>query len=76
MKANREHRVPLSPRAVLIIEKLAKFRTGDFAFPGRRLDKPLSNMAGGRDHERARLGLPKLLTWFCVPTISGTWSLP
>jgi integrase len=47
MKANRDHRVPLSPRTVEIIEGLAKFRTGDFVFPGRRLDKPLSNMALG-----------------------------
>jgi integrase len=50
MKANREHRVPLSPRAVEIIEELAKVRIvgsacATFVFPGQRLDKPLSNMA-------------------------------
>ncbi|VTZ25970.1 Integrase family protein [Methylocella tundrae] len=45
MKAGREHRVPLPPRAVEIIEQLAKVRTGAVAFPGQRLDKPLSNMA-------------------------------
>jgi integrase len=47
MKANREHRVPLSPRAVEIIKELAKVRIEgcSFVFPGQRLDKPLSNMA-------------------------------
>jgi integrase len=45
MKATREHRVPLSPRAVEIIESLAQVKTGAFVFPGQRLDKPLSNMA-------------------------------
>jgi integrase len=47
MKANREHRVPLSPRAVEIIEELAEIRGAGsaFVFPGQRLDKPLSNMA-------------------------------
>ena len=45
MKAKREHRVPLSPRAVEIIERIAEIRSGDFIFPGQRLDRPLSNMA-------------------------------
>jgi integrase len=45
MKAHRPHRVPLPPRAVEIVEGLASLRTGAFVFPGRRLDKPLSNMA-------------------------------
>jgi integrase len=45
MKSNREHRVPLSPRAVEIIEKLHAIRTGAFVFPGQRLDKPLSATA-------------------------------
>lgn len=45
MKSNREHWVPLAPRAVEIVEKLAEFKTGAFVFPGQRLDKPLSNMA-------------------------------
>jgi len=44
MKSNREHRVPLAPRAVEIVKKLAEFKTGAFVFPGQRLDKPLSNM--------------------------------
>ncbi len=45
MKAGREHRVPLSARAVEIVTGLAKARTGDFVFPGSKPDKPLSVMA-------------------------------
>jgi integrase len=45
MKAGREHRVPLSPRAVAILDNLAKTRTGEFVFPGHGRGKPLSNMA-------------------------------
>ena len=41
MKAGREHRVPLSERAVAILRQLAEIRTGDFVFPGQRRDKPL-----------------------------------
>jgi len=45
MKAGREHRVPLSSRAVTILRKLEKLRTGEFVFPGQTRNKPLSNMA-------------------------------
>ena len=45
MKAGREHRVPLSPRAVAILSQLEKPRTGDLVFPGQARNKPLSNMA-------------------------------
>ncbi len=45
MKAGREHRVPLSGRAMAILAKLAEGRTGDFVFPGQRPGKPLSGMA-------------------------------
>jgi len=46
MKMKRVHRVPLSPRAVSILES-AKLLAGDspFVFPGQKADKPLSNMA-------------------------------
>jgi integrase len=40
MKAGREHRVPLSERAVAILRRLAETRTGDFVFPGQRKDRP------------------------------------
>ena len=45
MKAAREHRVPLSDRAVAILEKLFKARTGDFVFPSPRGQRPLSHVA-------------------------------
>jgi integrase len=45
MKAGREHRVPLSPRAVTILRQLEKLKAGDFVFPGQGKGKPLSNMA-------------------------------
>lgn len=42
-KVHREHRVPLSPRAVEILKALP--HEGDFVFPGWRQDQALSNMA-------------------------------
>jgi integrase len=47
MKASREHRVPLSTRALAILEEMQAHRQADggFVFPGGKLDKPLSNMA-------------------------------
>ncbi len=45
MKAGREHRVPLSPRAVAILRQLEELKAGEFVFPGQARDKPLSNMA-------------------------------
>jgi integrase len=45
MKAGREHRVPLSDRAVAIIEQMAKARINEFVFPGIRKGRPMSNMA-------------------------------
>lgn len=45
MKAGREHRVPLSPRAVAILGNLTKVKRGEFVFPGQSRGKPLSNMA-------------------------------
>jgi integrase len=45
MKAGREHRVPLSPRAVSILRRLHQSKSGDFVFPGQARNKPLSNMA-------------------------------
>ena len=49
MKAHREHRVPLSPRALAILDEMQAARDGDasdaFVFPGGKAGKPLSNMA-------------------------------
>jgi len=47
MKARKEHRVPLSARALAILEEIQAHRTGNdgFVFPGGKPGKPLSNMA-------------------------------
>jgi integrase len=45
MKAGCEHRVPLSGRALAILDEAANGRTGEFVFPGQRSDKSLSGMA-------------------------------
>jgi integrase len=43
MKAGREHRIPLSDRALAVLAELP--REGEYLFPGAQKDKPLSNMA-------------------------------
>ncbi len=45
MKAGKEHRVPLSARAVEILQKVKPLRDGDYVFPGQRKAKGLSIMA-------------------------------
>jgi integrase len=45
MKAGREHRVPLPPRCIELLEKAKLLAAGsDFVFPGRSGKKPMSNM--------------------------------
>jgi integrase len=44
-KAAREHRVPLSDRAIAILKEMEAARTGEFVFPGQRPGRPLSGMA-------------------------------
>ena len=45
MKARREHRVPLSERAIAILQRARELDgRGNIVFPGRQLGKPLSNM--------------------------------
>jgi integrase len=44
MKAGEEHRVPLSARALAIIEQM-KRDDAEYIFPGRKAGAPLSNMA-------------------------------
>jgi integrase len=43
MKAKKEHRIPLTSRALKILRTLP--REGDFVFPGGRKGVPISNMA-------------------------------
>jgi integrase len=45
MKAARVHRIPLSERALAILETLSEARTGELVFPGQRAGRPLSVMA-------------------------------
>lgn len=45
MKAGKEHRVPLTSRALELIHSLYEVRQSEFVFPGAKQGKPLSNMA-------------------------------
>lgn len=45
MKAHVEHRVPLSPAAVAVLEEMQAKRLGDFVFPGAKEASPLSDMS-------------------------------
>jgi integrase len=45
IKAGRENRVPLSPRAVEILEAMQVVRVSDYVFPGYRPGRPLGDMA-------------------------------
>ena len=45
MKAGREHRVPLTGRALEILKIMDAARISDFVFPGLKKDRPLSGMA-------------------------------
>ena len=47
MKEGREHRVPLSNRAVEVVREMEKLRAigNDYVFPGTKPHKPLSSMA-------------------------------
>jgi integrase len=46
IKAGKEHRVPLQPAAIRLLEQVAPLKgKHDFVFPGGKKDKPLSNGA-------------------------------
>jgi integrase len=45
MKAGKEHRVPLSRRAMVIVNEMFAIRSGDYVFPGAKAGRALSNMA-------------------------------
>jgi integrase len=45
MKGRREHRVPLSAPAVVIVEEMQKARLSEFMFPGVKQGFPLSDEA-------------------------------
>jgi integrase len=44
-KAAREHRIPMSDRALAIVREMEAARSGDYVFPGQRAGRPLSGMA-------------------------------
>jgi integrase len=45
MKAGQEHRVPLPPAPLAILEEMRAIRSGDFIFSNSRVGQPISNMA-------------------------------
>jgi integrase len=45
MKAGKEHRVPLSPPAIALLEKMATEHGDTYLFPGGKRGRPLSNVA-------------------------------
>ena len=44
MKGKKEHRVPLSPQAIILLRTLLS-STSEWVFPGERKERPLSDMA-------------------------------
>ena len=57
MKSGRDHRVPLSDRAVQIVQDLRDTRVNEFVFPGLKQGRPLSNMAILQLLRRVRPGI-------------------
>jgi integrase len=45
MKAEKEHRIPLSAAAFAIVERMAATRSSEFVFPGAKTGQALSNVA-------------------------------
>jgi len=45
MKGGKEHRVPLSDRALAIVRDMQEFRQNDLVFPGSKQGRPLSDMS-------------------------------
>jgi integrase len=55
MKAAREHRVPLSERALVILEKLGDAKTSEYVFPSPRGRKPLSHVSMAKVMHRLQI---------------------
>ena len=60
MKMKREHRVPLSSRAVELLRQLPQGEPSDYVFPGERKGRPLSDMTMTAFIRRANA---KVATW-------------
>ena len=56
MKARKEHRVPLAPRALAILHEEHNVRISDYVFPGGKAGKPLSSMAMAEVLQRMERG--------------------
>jgi integrase len=56
MKAYKQHRVPLSPAAVAVLEAMEDSKQSNFIFPGTRPGQPLSNLAFLKLLERMERG--------------------
>jgi len=56
MKSGKEHRVPLSERALAIVKGLAETKVNDFVFPGAKKGRPLSVMAFTMLMRRMKVG--------------------
>ena len=56
MKASKEHRVPLSSRALAILRDNDDVQNSEYLFPGGKAGKPLSNMAMTEVLRRIRRG--------------------
>jgi integrase len=57
MKGGRQHRVPLSDRALAILAELQQARLSDLVFPGRGPGRPLSNAALALVLRRAKVAV-------------------
>jgi integrase len=49
MKSGVDHRIPLSARAMQIVEQMAAIRAGDFVFPGHRIGRPISHSSVNKE---------------------------
>lgn len=52
IKAGKEHRVPLTPRAIAILKQMGPGKPDEYVFPGQKDGRPLSNMAMLKTLER------------------------
>ena len=59
MKGGKEHRVPLSPRAMAILNEIAEIRQNEFVFPGMKRGRPLSNMGVIKLVDHLRKGITR-----------------
>ena len=71
MKSGREHRVPLSPRAVEILAAMVEVRQGEFVFAGIKQGRPLSEKSLLKVVRRMRPGITVHGFRLDVPGLGG-----